>query len=69
MKVEWRNDLPGWLDNLRMIDAELEDGIVVRAELDLYDMTLGPEEHPIFRISVNGNTVNFVNVIRWKYSD
>jgi len=57
-------DGPDWKDGGKAVELELTDGTVVRGVLDLYDMTPGPDEAPMFRVKTDSRTLSWFDDIR-----
>lgn len=59
---------PDWGDGGRQVEVEYDDGTVVRGKLDLYEMTPGPDEAPVFRVVDSaGAQHSWEDHKRWRY--
>lgn len=72
--MEWRgalDDMPGWQDLGRHVEAETESGTRIVGAVTYEDMTPGPDEWPILQIYAVVNDfpviVEWSSVARWRY--
>lgn len=55
---------PDWKDEGKTVEVELNDGILLSGTLEIYDMTPGPDEIPLFRVKTDSSELRWFDDIR-----
>jgi hypothetical protein len=63
------DNIPGWQELGRCVEAIREDGSSVTGEVIGTDMTPGPDEWPILAIKAEDGEFSWFDFERWRYAD